>query len=148
MICMTTAKKKKKQKTAAQLAEACAVSLQLLVRLKASDANGYCRCVTCGTVKHYKEMQGGHFIERGRSATKLLEENIHPQCRPCNAFGMQGSLTVLEYNQHMEDMYGKKFVEDLRVLARTTHKWNRAEIEIRHGEIKKEIAEHQKRVCG
>ena len=41
---------KRKKRTIAQEVEAAAKLLQKYVRLKASDDNGYCTCVTCGKV--------------------------------------------------------------------------------------------------
>ena len=134
-----------KRKTAAQEAEACAVDLQLLVRLKAANDDGYCKCVTCGVVKHYKGgMQGGHFIERGKSATKLIEENIHPQCNQCNSFGE--TTVSLNYREYMVDMYKEDFVEELRALSRKPHKWIRSEIRDLHAEIREQIKFHKKRL--
>ena len=136
----------KKIKTAAQDAEACAVDLQLLVRLKAANDEGYCKCVTCGKVAHYKEMQGGHFIERSRSATKLVEENIHPQCQYCNAFGMKSTIIVLEYRNYMVAMYTEDGVAKLIALSRRSHKWVRSEIQEQRADIREQIKYHRKRL--
>jgi hypothetical protein len=137
----------KKRKTPAQEAQACAESLQLLVRLKAANDEGYCRCVTCGTTKHYKDgMQGGHFIERGKSATKLLEENIHPQCCGCNKFKMKTASVVLDYEDYMVQMYGREGVERLKFLSRQPHKWDRGKIHQLHSEIKEQIKYHKARL--
>ena len=67
---------KRKKSTISQEVEKAAKLLQRLVRLKASDDNGYCQCVTCGKIDHYKNMQGGHFMPRGRTVFKLFDENI------------------------------------------------------------------------
>ena len=134
-----------KLKTAAQEAEACAVDLQLLVRMKAANDEGYCKCVTCGVVKHYKDgMQGGHFIERDKTSVKLLEENIHPQCNRCNGFGE--TTVSLNYREYMIDMYGSDFVEELRILSRKTNKWIRSEIRELHAEIKEQIKYQRQRL--
>ena len=139
---------KKKAKTAAQLAEACATDLQLLVRLKAADDNGYCQCWTCQKIDHYKQMQGGHFIERGRTATKLVEENIHPQCPYCNLRKMKTASGVLLYRGAMVDMYGEDAVKALELLSRETNKWNREDIAALHADIREQIRYHQDRVGG
>ena len=78
---MAISTKLKKLKTVAKLREEAAVLLQKLVRMKAADENGLAECVTCGKRQHYKEMDGGHFISRKWTATKLVEENVHPQCK-------------------------------------------------------------------
>ena len=98
----------------AKLKQQCLTALQLLVRLKASDDDGFCTCVTCGVRRHYKDkMQGGHFLPRG-SAHGLLEENVHVQCAYCNLWGMKsGGSAAQAYTLYMIDMYGKEFVEEL-----------------------------------
>lgn len=130
-----------KKKTIAGLADECAVLLQKLVRMKAADSNGYCQCVTCGVKKHWKEIQGGHFIERGRLATKLMEENIHPQCPGCNCFKMKTASGVLDYRRYMVETYGADFVEELEQISKQTKKYNRPELEDLKAELKQRIAE-------
>jgi hypothetical protein len=97
---------KRKKATVAQEVEKAAKLLQRYVRLKASDDNGYCQCVTCGKVDHYKAMQGGHFYSRRHTVFKLFEENIHPQCPACNVYGMkttrtQEALWEFYYSAHL-----------------------------------------------
>jgi hypothetical protein len=121
---------KRKTKTIAAITNDAATLLQRLVRLKASDENGYCSCVTCGVSKHFSEMQGGHFIERGKSFSKLLEENIHPQCPHCNAFGMKNTSTVLAYRRYMIETYGDEFVNELEEMARENAPFKRNKLEI------------------
>jgi hypothetical protein len=129
-------KQQKRRKTTAQRANDLAVLLQKLVRLKAADKDGICQCVTCPTRKHWKEMQGGHFIERGRASTKCIEQNINPQCPYCNRYGMKKSSVVLDYRRYMDDMYGKDFVDELVQRSKQPHKHNRQEIEDRIQEVK------------
>jgi len=69
-------KKKKKIKPIGKLKKEAAELLQRLVRLKAGDDNGYCSCVCCGIKKHYREMDGGHFVPRGTSETNHIEAEI------------------------------------------------------------------------
>jgi hypothetical protein len=95
----------------AKLIEKAAKKLQLLVRLKAADDSGYVRCVTCGVVRKWNDgIQGGHYISRRKLHHKLLEENIHPQCKMCNG-PLKGN--PYKYTLFMEDMYGRDFVEKL-----------------------------------
>lgn len=81
-------------------------------------------------------MQGGHFFERNRTATKILEENIHPQCPYCNRHGMKQTGTVLEYRRYMIEMYGDGFVGDLELESKQVKKWDRGYLE----EFKKDTA--------
>src|SRR5690606_37389955 len=102
--------KKRKAKSIARLVEEAAVLLQKLVRLKAADENGYCRCVSCGNAYRWQEMQGGHLIERSKTALKLLEEQVNPQCVGCNGFGMKyRASVVLAYRRFMVERHGEDF---------------------------------------
>tara|TARA_R110002153_G_scaffold114365_3_gene257044 strand:+ start:7024 stop:7434 length:411 start_codon:yes stop_codon:yes gene_type:complete len=105
-----------KTRTLNKLADDLAVAMQKHVRLKAADSMGFCECVTCNKKKHWKEMQGGHFIERSK-AHRTLEENIHSQCSYCNQYGMKRASVVLTYRRYMVDMYGEKFVKWLEDSA-------------------------------
>lgn len=116
---------KRKKKTIATLVNEAATILQKIVRMKAADHNGYCSCVTCGYTNHWKELQGGHFISRRYTAHKLMEENIHPQCRGCN--GPLGSNPIV-YTTWMIDTYGRDFVDQLIQTKSETKKYSRPEI--------------------
>jgi uncharacterized alpha-E superfamily protein len=135
-----------KTKTISQEAESVAVLLQKLVRLKAADLHGFCVCVTCEAKKHWKEMQGGHFIERGKLSTKLLEENIHSQCASCNHWGMKRASTVLSYRRYMVEMYGQKFVNNLEKEAKQIKKFTRSELEQMKADFKEQIKYQLKRI--
>ncbi len=135
-------KSKKKAKSIAKLTDEAATLLQLIVRIKASDENGFVKCVTCSTVRHYKDdMAGGHFIERGRLATKLIERNINPQCYGCNAFGMKKASVVLRYRQWLCDAHGEEFVLWLEAESRNTKKYYRPELEDLISRLKQELSE-------
>ena len=138
--------KKKKPKSIARLVDDCAVLLQKLVRMKAADSNGYCSCVTCGKRDHYTAMQGGHLIERGRTATKLVEEQINPQCPGCNMYRMKTASGVLDYRRFMVGMYGEELVQELEQLSKQTKKYTRAEVEELTAEFKRQIKEQEARL--
>lgn len=116
----------RKKKTIAKLVDEAATILQKIVRLKAADDAGYCTCVTCGTVKHWKEMHGGHFIPRNYRFHKLREENIHPQCPGCNTFHPE--MAKVAYTLYMIDMYGRDFVDWMEDAKHTVTKYPRPEI--------------------
>lgn len=124
---------KRKSKTIAKLVDEAAVLTQKLVRLEAADNEGYATCFTCGVRRHWKELQGGHFIGRKWLATKLMKENIHPQCPCCNG-PLKGNM--IQYTLAMIEMYGKEFVEELEILKHDSRKYYRAEVE----EIKKDLS--------
>ena len=140
---MPTSTKPKKQKTVAKLREEAAVLLQKLVRMKAADENGLATCVTCGKRQHYKDMDGGHFISRKWTATKLVEENVHPQCKGCNQYA---SGRHDDYSLYMVDTYGIEMVRELNDKKRELCKQNRIELEDIKIELKLRIAEQAVRL--
>lgn len=135
-----------KRYTISGLANKVAVRLQLLRRLEESDGAGYCTCITCGVRKHYKEMQGGHFIERGRMATRLEPLNIFSQCPGCNMFGMKKASVVLEYARKLDEI--KPGLSDwLKDKSREEKKYSRAELEDLLEVINEKIKCHEESIC-
>lgn len=132
--------KKKKLKSIPSLVKKASELAQLWARLKDADNKGMTQCVTCGKVGHYKEMQGGHFIERGKAATRLYPNNIFPQCPWCNMWGMKRASVVLKYEDYLTSRFGKDAVEELKTRSKQVHKWNRIELEDTITELKYLIA--------
>ena len=128
----------KKTKPIGKLVDDCATLTQKLVRLKAADKHGICRCVTCGKRDHWKNFDGGHFISRTYSRWKLAEENIHPQCKGCNRFGYK---VADNYAIYMIDMYGEDTVRSMVASKREVIKWNRAELEELKADLRKRVKE-------
>lgn len=124
-----------KQKTLRKLIDDVAVQLQKLVRLKAADQNGYCTCVTCGNKHHYKKCDGGHYVSRVHQRTKIIEENIHPQCKHCNM--VDDIFIKRKYEEFMLDMYGKEFVEWLEQQAHIPHDYARPDLEDQLKDLRK-----------
>lgn len=127
--------------------EKLATALQKLVRLKeaVNHPNGYVQCWSCGIWKHWKEMQGGHWIERTKKSTKTIEENIHPQCAGCNGFGWKYATEKKDrYCRNMRDFYGDDFCDELIALSNTPVKEYRADIEERLKEVRAQIKELEK----
>ena len=116
-----------KKTTIAGLVEKAAVLLQKIRRLEEADENGYCRCVSCGKVEHYKDMDGGHYIPRTRTATKLVEHNINPQCKGCNGFRKEEA--KCGYAIWMIETYGYEYVKWLEAESKKQKKWFRPEVE-------------------
>lgn len=126
----------RKKKTIAQEVEKAAVLLQKLVRLKAANFEGLAECVTCGKTLHWQDLQGGHFIGRKWLATKIMEENIHPQCRACNG-PKRGNM--IQYTLYMQDTYGRDFVEELERLKHESRKFYRDEIKEIQQDFRRQI---------
>lgn len=75
------------------------------IRLKHTDSNGWCKCVTCGAVDEWKKMQAGHFID-GRNNSVLFNETlVYPQCYGCNVCrnGNKVNYTLFMLQKHTID---------------------------------------------
>lgn len=123
---LTKIKPKRRQKTIAGLVEQAAELLQKIRRIESADETGYCRCVSCGNVRHWKEGDGGHWISRKRTATKLNPKNIHFQCKGCN--GPNKQVAGPWYDKYMRDTYGHEFADQLLFESRKEKKYSRPEI--------------------
>jgi hypothetical protein len=97
----------------------------LYIRLRDSDLNGYCACITCGKVHHYKEMDAGHFISRRHMATKYDERNSSGQCVHCNKwlYGNQ-----LKYISAIDKKFGNGTALKLEIQSKQTKKLSQFEI--------------------
>jgi hypothetical protein len=122
-------------------------TLQKLARVAAADDNGYVRCVSCGTATHWKEADGGHYIAKGHSSYWSLRiENVHPQCKGCNTYGMRFGTAANEYTKWMIDYYGREFVDDMEKLKRTPVKIYKKEYEELIAEWNGLIKQHLERI--
>lgn len=139
--------RKPKRYTISGLSNKVATRLQLLRRMQEADEDGYCKCITCGDYRHYKEMHGGHFIERGKMSTKLDPMNIWPQCPGCNMFGMKKASVVLEYAKALNDRF-PGLADDLKRKSNEPKKYTRLELEELLNEIESQIREAEARIRG
>jgi len=78
----------------------------------------YVWCITCGSPHYWSEghqINCGHFLPRGRKATRYDERNCHGQCVHCNKY-KSGEWDV--YEQRMIELYGKEAVDELKQKSR------------------------------
>lgn len=122
-------------------------TLQKLARVEAADDNGYCTCVTCGAVAKWTEFDGGHFIAKGSCSRWALEkENVHPQCKGCNGFGMKYGTATQSYTTWMIDYYGRDFVDHMLATKNQAHKLYKKDYEEMIKEWGEQIKYHLKRI--
>ena len=137
---------KRKLRTVAQEVDMAAKLLQRYVRLKASDDNGYCQCVSCGRVAHYAKMDGGHYYSRRHIRLKCFEENVHPQCKRCNML-MNDPVINDAYKEFMVDMYGERRVKAMKKITYLPRKkFNRDEVIEFQRNLKARIKQEEHRV--
>lgn len=110
-------KKPKKAKLSTLKTKADTVA-SLYIRQKYADHAGNITCVSCGSVLPWKESHCAHFIERGKMATRWLEENLHVACCSCNTYRKEYHMRG--YTLFMMDTYGREMIDELRVLEKKT----------------------------
>lgn len=81
--------------------------------------DGYVSCYTCGTTEPIKEMQCGHYITRGKLATRWDEDNCRVQCVACNIF-KKGNYQ--EYSRRLINEMGCDIIETLTQKSHQTLK--------------------------
>ena len=89
------------------------------IRLKYADHRGMVRCVTCGAMVPWQEIQNGHFVSRKNLATRWDEENCHPQCHTCNVTKV-GNLEA--YRTFLTRKFGPDKPLELTRRGRSTYK--------------------------
>ena len=122
-------------------------TLQKLSRISAADDNGYCKCVSCGRLDHYKNMDGGHFIPKGSSSRWALEEsNVNPQCKGCNGFSMKHGSAEAQYTLWMIDWVGKDHVEHMLATKNDPVKFYAADYREMIADWSEQIKAHERRL--
>jgi hypothetical protein len=83
------------------------------VKQGAADHSGFVRCVSCGTYIPWQSAHAGHFVHCSKQSPLSYDKrNVHPQCRQCNYYGMQG-LAAIRYTQFIQSKYGSEVVNEL-----------------------------------
>jgi len=83
----------------------------LKLRKEAANKEGMCKCYTCSSIKHWKELQCGHFVTRTITALRYEPKNTRPQCVSCNLF-KQGCPDIFAYNLTKE--YGAGILKEFQ----------------------------------
>ncbi len=82
------------------------------IRLRDSDSNGYCKCISCGKIGFWKDMDCGHFVNRSHTGTRFDEKNCNAQCRSCNRWDEGNNIG---YTSGITKKYGSKVIDELLV---------------------------------
>ena len=92
------------------------------IRIRYSNMSGYVNCVTCGVLKHWKELDAGHYIPKTKgSAIYFTVRNVHPQCIDCNRFK---AANLAKYRIYLKRTYGDKIFEELQQIAARVHRYS------------------------
>jgi hypothetical protein len=86
----------------------------LCLRTSYADNQGLVKCVTCGSIHHWKEITVGHYISRVRIAVRWEPLNTAPQCVKCNSYNGGEQFLMRKY---LVEKYGEKAIKEMEQRA-------------------------------
>ena len=95
------------------------------IRLRDAIPGGAFKCISCGQFKRIEQADCGHFHSRKHMATRFDERNAHAECRACNRFSADH---LIKYQENLIRKIGQEAFDELRLLAKTTKKWEEFEL--------------------
>lgn len=96
------------------------------IRLRDIMPNGMGKCISCGKIKPYGELDCGHFYGRTNMATRFDEDNCNGECRGCNR---ASSDHLIFYQENLIKKIGIARFSSLREKAHSTKKWEAEELQ-------------------
>lgn len=94
------------------------------IRLRDSE-DEYVRCITCGTRKHWKEVDAGHFQTRTKYSTRWDERNVNAQCKGCN---MKNGGQQYVHGKEIDKKYGEGTADEIVCLSNQIVKFSTQEL--------------------
>ena len=92
-------------------------------------------------------MDGGHFIPKGSSSYWALEEeNLAPQCKGCNGFGMKYGDAAQRFTTYMIDLRGRDFVDHMLATKGLPRKLYKRDYEEMLKDWNEQIKYHMNRI--
>lgn len=89
------------------------------IRLRDCMVGGYTRCISCGRLLPFEQMDCGHYFSRTHMATRYDEDNCNSECRACNRFAADH---LIGYRNNLIRKIGEKRVALLEVKAHQSSK--------------------------
>ncbi len=134
----------KKRKTIGKLKADLDKVFNKVIRLRDTE-DGYGKCISCGQVFPFEELDAGHFFaKKGYDGLRYDEENVHAECRNCNRFNESH---LIGYQDNLRIKIGEERLEALKERARQYKqgffKWDRSEIEEKIIYYKEKLKEYE-----
>jgi len=108
----------------------------LYIRLRDVMPGGYGRCISCGRIKPFSELDCGHFHGRMHMSTRFDEDNAHAECHFCNRMS---SDHLIKYQENLIRKIGIARFDMLKLRAASTTHWLDFELEEKIEHYKKEV---------
>lgn len=119
-------KKSKKKTDQKKLIDKLDTIFSKFIRLRDSNDQGICKCITSGQMDEWGSMDAGHFMSRNNFSTRWHEQNVNAQSRKDNRFlgGRQ-----YEHSLAIDKKYGEGTAEKLLILSKQPKKFADFELE-------------------
>ena len=62
------------------------IVFSLFIRLRDAMEGGMCKCISCGRVLPFSQIQCGHYFGRANMSTRWDEDNCNAECVHCNCY--------------------------------------------------------------
>lgn len=121
----TSSTKRKKRDGKQDLVKKLDKVFALYIRLRDCMPNGMGKCISCGKIKPYRELDCGHFFGRTNMATRFDEDNCNAECQGCNR---ASSDHLIYYQENLIKKIGVSRFSTLRERAHSIKKWDNEEL--------------------
>ena len=101
------------------------IVFSLYIRLRDAMDGGMTRCISCGKVFPFPQVQCGHFFGRANMSTRWDEQNCNAECVRCNCFDDEH---LVGYRLNLVRKIGTEAYDELCERAHRTRKWSGDEI--------------------
>lgn len=108
----------------------------LYIRLRDVMPSGYGKCISCGRIKPFSELDCGHFHGRTHMGTRFEEDNCHAECSFCNRMS---SDHLIKYRDNLIQKIGIGRYERLNLLASSPKHWMDFELQEKIDYYRKEV---------
>lgn len=98
----------------------------LYIRLRDAMPSGYVRCISCGKIKSFEDVDCGHFHSRTHMSTRYDEENTWAECKFCNRFSADH---LIGYQANLIKKIGQQRFDFLNVKAHSSKHYMDYELE-------------------
>ena len=98
------------------------------IRLRDSDEDGICTCITCGRKHKWDsgQIDAGHYIPKNTgNAIYFDEKDVNAQCKYCNKY-LHGNLA--KYRPAIDKKYGPGTADALEIISRETVSFTEKEL--------------------
>ena len=109
---------------------------QYWVRLRDAMPGGYTRCISCGQIKPFDQIQAGHYMSRKHMSIRWNPMNCNGECTFDNGYNGDH---LIGYRKNLIKKIGEAKVEWLEASSKQAKKWSSFEIMLLIKHYSKEI---------